>query len=228
MKTEPIIISLGGSLIVPDEIDWVFLKRFRLLMLTLIQRRHRLVVVCGGGATSRKYYFAAKRLTSISTDDLDRIGIAATRLNAELVRSVFGKRAHPDVVVDPTKVPETRQPVICAGGWQPGRSTDFVAVQLARRFGARTVVNLTNVDYVYTRNPKKYPDAKPVPELTWSVYLRGVPKKWSPRLDSPFDPVASRFAKRESMTVKIVDGRNLVQVRRAIQGQSFRGSVISG
>ena len=221
-----IIISLGGSIIVPSEIDIKFLIKFRGIVLNRVKRGDRVVVVTGGGATSRKYYEAAKAVAAFSSDDLDRVGIAATRLNAELVRSLFGQMAFVDVITDPTKSIKTAKKIIIAAGWKPGRSTDYIAVVLAKKLGAREIVNVTNIDFVYTANPKKYPSARPIPDLIWNEYLKLIPKKWSPRLSSPFDPVASRLANLNKITVRIVNADDTVNLGKAVAGRAFRGTVI--
>ncbi|MFA6197792.1 MAG: UMP kinase [Patescibacteria group bacterium] len=223
---QTIVISLGGSIIVPKEIDTKYLTKFRRIVLQRIRYHERAVIVTGGGATSRNYYNAAKAVATFSADDLDRVGIAATRLNAELVRSQFGRLAHQDIIINPIERLRITRPIVVAAGWKPGRSTDYVAVLLAKNMGARAIINVTNIDYVYTANPKKYHNAKPLPDLTWSEYLKLVPKRWSPRLSSPFDPVASRLAKKLGITVMVVNANNIVNLNKAISGKSFQGTII--
>jgi uridylate kinase len=223
---QTIVISLGGSIIVPADIDIKFLNKFRRIILNRVNRGDRIVIVTGGGATSRKYFDAAKAIAAFSSENLDRVGIAATRLNAELVRSLFGQNSFFQVIIDPTKKINTTKKIIVAAGWKPGRSTDYVAVLMAKKLGADEIINVTNIDYVYTANPKKYNSARPLPNLTWKEYLKLVPKKWSPRLSSPFDPVASRLAKLNGTTVKIVNADNIANFGKAMAGQKFKGTVI--
>jgi uridylate kinase len=223
---QTIVISLGGSIIIPNEIDIGFLKKFRRILIEQVDLGVRVIIVTGGGDTSRRYYHAAKSIAAFSTDDLDRVGIAATRLNAELVRSLFGHHALNTIIIDPTKPIKTLKKIIVGAGWKPGRSTDYVACLLAKLLGASEVINVSNIDYVYTANPKIDKTAKPLPNLTWNEYLKLVPKKWSPRLSSPFDPVASRLAKLSGITVKIVNANRPINLAKAINGRKFRGTTI--
>lgn len=221
-----VIISLGGSLIVPDAIAVTYLRKLRALLLR--ERNHRYVIVCGGGATSRRYIAAAKAAGARPTNrDLDWIGIRSLNLNADLVRLVFGSAAHPLVLFEPKDFRSAlRARVIVSGALEPGSSSDLNAVRWAVRLGARRVINLTNIDAVYSANPKKHANAVPMHDLSWSDYRRIVGGKWTPGRDSPFDPVAARAAARAGLTVDVLDGTRLEDVRNALQEKSFHGTVI--
>ena len=102
MLKKTVVISLGGSLIAPKEINVAFLKEFRKLILDFVKRGNRVIIVCGGGKICRKYNAAAERVfKGVSDVDLDWLGITATRLNAELLRVVFGNKAHEEVLPNP-------------------------------------------------------------------------------------------------------------------------------
>ena len=90
---ETIIISLGGSLIVPEEIDAEFLKEFRNLILSYVAKGKRFVIDTGGGKTCRKYQSVAREIVDASKEDLDWIGLTVNNVNAQLVRVIFGKDA---------------------------------------------------------------------------------------------------------------------------------------
>lgn len=219
------IISLGGSIIVPREIDVVFLKKFRRLILSL--KNHRFVIICGGGATNRKYNAAVKKITKPMSDDLDWLGIKSLQLNAELVRVMFGNSAFSKVIDDPRKlkqIPKTK--IIVGAAFEPGHSSDYDSVLWAKRLQAKTVINLSNIKKVYTADPKIDKKAKPIDEISWLKYLKIIGTKWSPRLSTPFDPTAAKLAKQLGLSVFILNGRDIKNVRRAILGQEFRGTVI--
>src|SRR3989344_3867518 len=109
---ETIIISLGGSLIVPEELDINFLKDFKTLILAHVALGKKFVIITGGGTINRKYNQAAKKLGDPSDEDLDWIGIAALKLNGELVRVMFGKYAHEKIILDLTKKFSSKKPII--------------------------------------------------------------------------------------------------------------------
>jgi uridylate kinase len=223
----PIIISCGGSLIVPKSgIDTAFLRRFKRLVSGRIAKGDRFVIICGGGSTARQYQKAARAVGTISREDIDWIGIHSTRLNGHLMRTVFSRLAHPTMIKNPNAPPRFREPVLIAAGWKPGWSTDYCAVLLASALSASTVINLSDIDYVYSADPKKDPKAKPLKRIDWKRFRQLVGNKWDPGLNAPFDPVASKMAERLGLTVKMVRGRSYKEVGNAIAGKPFKGTMI--
>lgn len=216
-----------------EGIDTAFLKKFRRFLTGEIQNRQRFIVIAGGGKTARIYQKAASQISKATPDNLDWIGIAATRLNAQLLRTIFVKEAHA-VVIDHNlsenevkQLRAKRKKLFIASGWKPGQSTDHVAVRLAQKFGAQEVINASNISFVFDKDPKKYKDAKPIREITWKEYRKLIPRKWSPGLSSPFDPVAARLAEKIKLKVKILEGFDLQNLKRAIEGKEFTGTIIS-
>ncbi len=224
MTYKTAVISLGGSIIVPDEVDGPFLKKFREIILSL--HSERFIIICGGGKVCRNYQNAARDVTDVSNEDLDWIGIGATRLNAELVRSVFGEVAHQKVIQDPDEEIDMHKQIIIGAGFQPGSSTDLRAVQLAGRFGASKVINMSNIDYVYSADPKKDPDATKLEEISWPDFRKLVGDEWDPGLNMPFDPIASKEAEKEGLEVVII-GNDIQNLERLLRAESFKGTTIS-
>ncbi|MFH0805160.1 MAG: UMP kinase, partial [Patescibacteria group bacterium] len=157
MYKQTIVISLGGSLVVPDQINAKYLKLFRHLLISYIRRGWRFILIVGGGKTARRYQQAASQVTRTGQDDLDWLGIHSTRLNGHLMRTIFREYAYPVLITSMRKVNlKTAKPVIVAAGFVPGSSTDLRAVQLASVYRSTTVLNLSNIDWVYTQDPAKY------------------------------------------------------------------------
>src|SRR3989344_8222709 len=156
------VLSLGGSLIVPEEIDVNFLKNFRKLIFGQIRKGHRFIISTGGGKPCRKYQKALETTSKASNKDLDWMGIYTTWTNAQLIRLAFGSLAHSKIITDPNKKTAFKEKILLAGGWMPGRSTDDDAVRLAKIYGANTIINLSNIDFVYTKDPKKFKTAKKI------------------------------------------------------------------
>jgi uridylate kinase len=224
---ERIIVSVGGSLIVPDQIDVDFLKRFKALVLEKVQRGYTFTIIAGGGKTARRYQEAAQAVTPLSPQDLDWIGIHSTRLNAQLLRNIFVGYAHTHVIKNPTIDIDADEPIIIAGGWQPGRSTDYVATLIAKNLGAHRLANLSNIDYVYSADPKKDPAAKPLEKLSWAEFRALIPSEWDPGLSSPFDPVAAKEAESLGLEVAIMNGASLDAFGNYVDGTPFTGTVIA-
>jgi uridylate kinase len=114
-----------------------------------------------------------------------------------------------------------------ASGWKPGFSTDYDAVLLAERFKADSVINLSNIEQVYSDDPKKNPDAKPIDKISWPDFCRLVGDEWVPGKNVPFDPVASRHASKIGLKVIFAAGRNLENLKKILSGEVFLGTVIN-
>ncbi|MEK7157815.1 MAG: UMP kinase [Patescibacteria group bacterium] len=232
--TEWIVISLGGSLIVPlGGIDTVFIHEFRGVIHSLVKKGMRFIIVCGGGQTARDYQDALKSIDPDITDiRLDWLGIGATELNAQLVASVFRDIADQNVITEPHKKIVTRVPIVFASGWRPECSTDYVAVILASNVGATQIINLSDIDCVYDTDPKgkNGKKAKRIKNISWSDYLRIIPKKFTAGQKSPFDPVASREAQKRGLEVAIMNGHNLADLESYLypMGSDFMGTRING
>ena len=113
-----------------------------------------------------------------------------------------------------------------AAGWKPGCSTDYDAVLLARNFGVKTIINLSNIEKVYTKDPNKYPDARPIDKISWQDFRKIVGDRWDPGLNTPFDPVASKIAEQLRLKVIIAKGTNLKNLEKIIEGKRFVGTRI--
>lgn len=226
MKHQIIVLSVGGSLIVPKAgIDHVFLKDFRRFVLQQTKKGRRFIIVTGGGRTAREYQAAAASVFRPTDEDMDWIGIHASRLNAQLFRNIFRDIAQHIVVKNPTRNITWNRPVLLAAGWKPGRSTDAVAVQLARAYKSKLVMNLSNIDRVYDKDPYLHEDARPLKTVSWNDFRKLVGSKWSPGANAPFDPVAAKAAQKGDMTV-VVMGKSLNNVAAYLDKKPFKGTVI--
>ncbi|MCX8147420.1 MAG: UMP kinase, partial [Candidatus Woesearchaeota archaeon] len=189
-------------------------------------KKRKFVIVCGGGGINKAYNRAAKKITKIKDIDLDLLGIAATRLNAELLRAVFSEHAYEHALDNPTKKLKTAKKIIIGCGWRPGCSTDKDAVLMAKTFGVDMVINLTNVDYIYTKNPKKFKNARKIREIRWDKLIRLMGTKWRPKLDFPFDPSAAKIARKMGLKVVVAKGTDLENLKRIINRKKFKGTLI--
>ncbi len=220
------VISLGGSIIVPNEIDTEFLKNFAALIRKHLATGTKFIIIAGGGKTARRYQDAARALGELSTNDLDWLGIHATRLNGHLLRSIFRAEAHPALIDDPTdKIADTD--IVIAAGWQPGWSTDYVATKIAGNVGATKLVNISNIDYVYTADPKKDPSATKIEKTSWAEFRKLLPDHWDPGQSAPLDPVAAEEAETAKLEVAII-GPALAELDNYLSGKAFKGTLISG
>jgi len=220
------ILSLGGSLIVPEEVDHKFLKNFIELISERTKKGDRFIIVCGGGGVNRRYNMAAQKVRPMTNNELDWLGIHATRYNAQLVRILFGKLAYEEVVINPYEKVTTRKPVIIGAGYEPGWSSDYDAVYLANTYGCKRIANLSNIDYAYDKDPRLCPDAQKIKETDWADFRKIVGDKWEPRMSKPFDPIASREAEKLGLEVAILNGKKLKNLEKYLNGEKFIGTII--
>lgn len=226
MSKPIIILSLGGSIIVPAAIDIVYLKKF-VNMLNVLTRQYQFVIFTGGGSTARSYQNAAKRsCTGMSSDNLDWIGIQASILNAELVKRMFKEKCHDFTITDPRVKLKWDRPIHLGAGWKPGRSTDYDAVRLAMENSISKVINLSNIDYVYTKDPKKFKTAQKITDISWKDFRKIIGSTWDPGLNVPFDPIAAKLAQQKNISVQILNGKNLNNLKLSIQNQPCQGTLI--
>ena len=228
--TNAFILSLGGSLIVPNGgIDTKFLTEFNTFIRKQVsEKKRRFFIVAGGGATTRNYQNAAHQVLGgdISNNDLDWLGIHATRLNAQMMRTIFVDIADPRVIKHYEIILKIESPVAIAAGWKPGWSTDYCAVTLCQDYGIREMINMTNIDKVYDKDPNKFPDAKPIDSISWAEYQKIAGDEWTPGMNLPFDPIASKLAGEMEATVKILNGKDLDNLARALDNEEFKGTTI--
>jgi len=229
MKTKNeniIVVSLGGSLIVPEEINVSWLKEFKKLIDSKIKKGLRFIIITGGGKTARRYQNAAKEIILIESEDLDWLGIHSTRLNAHLIRTMFRKDAHPKIIKNPNERINFKEKILVAAGWKPGFSTDYDAVLLAKNFSVKKLVNLSNIDYVCDKDPNKHKDAKIIKQISWVDFRKIVGDKWNPGLNAPFDPIASKEAQKQKIEVAIINGKNLDNFEKYLNEEEFVGTMI--
>ena len=219
------VISLGGSLIFPGKLDKNFLVNFKKTILKYVNKKHKFIVICGGGKLARSLQQAASKMKKLGNRELDWLGIQATKINARSLKNIFGDKANHNVITNPNSKITFKKNIIVAAGWKPGWSTDYDAVLLAKNLGVREIINMSNVDYVYDKDPKKFKDAKKIEKISWNKFSKLTSQKWKAGMNVPFDPVASKEAKKSKIKVSII-GKNLKNLENILNGKKFRGTII--
>ena len=223
------VISLGGSIVAPDGVDVPFLKEFHSLLGDYLNQdeKRRFILVVGGGGPARAWQQACREIApAVKDDEADWIGIMATRLNAQLVKAIMEDWCTQPVITDPTLSDPFEGRILVAAGWKPGFSSDYDAVLLAERFGAPMVINLSNIKQVYTDDPRKNPNAKPLDKISWEDFRIMVGDEWTPGKNVPFDPIASRHAAKLGIKVICAAGKDLPNLRLILDDKPFLGTLI--
>jgi uridylate kinase len=230
-KQKKIIISVGGSLIVPDGgVDTVFLSNLNdFIRQELAKNPNRqFFLVIGGGTTARKYRDAGHTVLkhALTDEDLDWIGLHATRLNAQLVRTIFRDIAFPYIIKNYDIIRKTNNQVVVAAGWKPGWSTDYCATLICEDYNVQHIINLSNTDKVYDKDPNKFKDAKPKDKMTWKEFRALVGEEWKPGMHAPFDPIAAKRSDELGIEVVVMNGNDFKNVSNYLNGKDFKGTVI--
>ena len=231
------VLSVGGSIVAPPQgpdVDFLVEFRNRLGSWLSAASERRAILVIGGGGPARSYQNALKEFwrrrgepeSEGANEALDWIGIAATRINARLVKAAMGELCADEIVTDPSAPFVFSVQVLVASGWKPGFSTDYDAVYLAHRFGAASVLNLSNIAKVFTADPKLNPNAKPIDSISWPEFRAIVGSTWIPGANLPFDPIASGLAQEKGIRVTCAAGRDLENLENILEGRSFVGTDI--
>lgn len=222
-----VVVSLGGSVLVPDDHDLEYLSALA-SMLRKATKKNRLVLVCGGGKVAR-YYINLAREMRANRDVQDELGINITRLNARILRIALGADAD-DVM--PRTVPEAveeahKGKIVVMGGTVPGHTTDAVSAMVASELKAARIVNATSVDAAYSADPKKYDDAERFTEITHQRLFDLVNKGLHAAGPSDvFDRLGAQVAMQSNIPVYVVHGRDLEDLEKAIAGEKVKGTVV--
>jgi uridylate kinase len=228
---EKIVISVGGSLIIPNGgIDTEFLTKFNKFIRTRLaeNKNRQFFLIVGGGITTRHYQEAARGVIGdkLTRDDLDWLGIHATRLNAQLIRTIFRDVAHPYILKHYEIIRKVEESVVVGSGWKPGWSTDFCAVMACQDYNVKTVINLSNINQIFDKDPGKFNDAKPIDEISWKKLRQLVGNKWTPGMHAPFDPIAAKKAQELGVKLVVIHGNNFENLEKYFNGEKFVGTII--
>ncbi|HET6398070.1 MAG TPA: UMP kinase [Candidatus Thermoplasmatota archaeon] len=230
---ETVSLVFGGSVLAPPQLDPQFLHEVA-RRLVAWSRDRRLFVVCGGGSPARAYIQAARQV-GVGEEALDRIGIAATRLNASTLAAVARASGGDCAIQVPTTTQDAlrlaeRHRLVVMGGTEPGHSTDYVAVELALASGAARFVNATNVDGVYTRDPSKHKDAKRLDALSFQDLLGIIEERAWTAAGAPgvLDGPSTVLVAENGIPTNVCLGTDLDNLGEAVCGRPFRGTTVRG
>lgn len=226
-----IVLSLGGSLIIPDEIDTKFLEDFK-KTINKNKPKYKFIIVCGGGSIARKYITALKEF-NCPEKVLNLIGMESTRMNAQLVASVFHKEPL-EIIAKEEEAGKIRKILnkgdyafVEAGKYHPKKTSDSGSALTAKRFKTN-FINLTDVPGLYDKNPKKHRNARLIPRITWKgLYEMAGQSKFQPGQHFVIDQTASGIIMKNRITTYIL-GKDLQQLDNLLNGKKFIGTIVSG
>ncbi len=229
MKKKVVVVSLGGSLIIPNEVQIDFLSKFKRVVIKNT-KNYKFVIVCGGGSLARKYISALSSLNA--KHKLQSLaGIAATRTNARFMSYLFSMNPEEGI---PHKKKEIKtylkkQDIVFCGAleYKAHQTSDSTAAEIAKEFKT-DLINLTNVDGLFNKNPLRYKNAKLIPHITWKEFNKIINKiKFKPGMHFILDHTASKIIMNNKITTYIL-GKNINNFDNLLKGKKFKGTTISG
>lgn len=240
------LVKIGGSILNPDgRYDEKLVQE---LIHTVKESQEKFIFVVGGGKLCRKIMEAAKPFLSESLKEEkkvnlanDEIGIAVTKINARYLLERFqeklGPEVYPEILLNPKEKVKSEARVFLAGGWKPGHSTDKDMMLLAKRFKVPRAFKLTDFDYVKKVHPREIADlpyekikerldrAESIPEMSWEKLKKLVGEKWSPGMNTPFDPQAAEMGCKLRKKLQLYFLRK-EEFSKALKGEKFKGTVV--
>ena len=229
MKKQVIVISLGGSLIIPKGIDLNFLREFKKTIEKNLGK-YKFIIVCGGGSVARTY-IAGLRKEGISEHLQGLIGIASTRINARFMNYFFGRDSEsgiPHSEKDIKRILSKSDFVFCGAlTYRTGATTDAQAAEIASFFKS-PFINLTDVPGLYNKNPKKHRDAKFIGSIGWKEFHKMAnATKFEPGQHFVLDQKASEIIMKKKIPTYIL-GKDMKQLENLLHGRKFKGTAIEG
>ncbi len=221
-----VVISLGGSVIIPNKVDFKYLEKF-CKVVKRFSKKNKVVIVTGGGNTARKYIEPLVKLKK-GEKAYSAVGISSTRINARLVRRIFGFSGRLPIEMKQVKYDLKKKNLVICGalGERPGMTSDANAAEVSKEIKADFFVNITDVDGLYTKNPKLN-GAKLIDEISYDKFLNMANKiKFKAGQHFVLDGVAAKLIKKYKIKTFIV-GDDLRNLKRVLKGRKFKGTVIS-
>ncbi|KYK23891.1 hypothetical protein AYK21_01905 [Thermoplasmatales archaeon SG8-52-2] len=219
-----IVISLGGSVLISDDIDFSYFKNLKDL-LKKISDQYKIYIVIGGGKTARAYINLGRKL-SFDEKTLDNFGIEITRINAKILTNLLDE-SNEDIPKTTDEAGDINEKIVIMGGTTPGHSTDMVGAELAEKVGAKMFIIATNVDGVYDKDPNKYPNAKQLREISIDNLINQYGTDWkSAGKNIVIDGPALEIIKRAQIPTFVLNGKKLEELKKAIDNLDFNGTKI--
>lgn len=226
-----VVLSLGGSLIIPKKVDHAFLENFKRIV-RKNYRKHKFVIICGGGAIARKYISILKKQGK-SKRDQSLAGIRATKMNALFMTQFFEKEAHANQTL-PKSMKEVKKhlaknKIVFLGALQynTNETSDGTAAKLAN-YLKTDFINMTNIKGLYTSNPKTNKKAKFIPKISWKDFeKRALKIKYKPGQHFILDQNAATLIRKHKIKTYII-GKNLSNLDSILNNKKFTGTTIEG
>ncbi len=182
-----VLLKLSGEALAGERgygLDYRVVEGFADELLTVHARGVQFSLVVGGGNILRGTTASQQGLDRVSADYM---GMLATVINALAVQDILERKGVQTRVMTAIRMESLAEPyirrralrhmekgrlVIFAGGTgNPYFSTDTAAVLRALEVEAEAILKGTNVEGIFTADPRKHSEARLIPELTFQDAL---------------------------------------------------------
>ncbi len=227
-----IVLKVGGSILYDKflNINYELLDKVRNWYIGAKNEYEKIILVIGGGALSRDMQTRIKE--EMDQKYLHNIGMTVTQTNAALLQGFLNDS---DIYV-PTKLGEAfeylvedNKQVVISGGLKSGWSTDMDAAVFADIISVDRVFKLSDINYVYDKDPKVNEDAKPIKDLTWDDYFsmfnisEGCTHQANGKI--PIDVGCAQFCKHKDISFFVTGGESMYE-KEKIEDILTEGSFI--
>jgi len=221
-----IVLSLGGSQIIPNDINLKFIREFK-KVIKKHTNKYKFIIVCGGGSIARKYISALEQ-EKLSTRLQSLAGISATRMNARFMNYFFNLEPTNGI---PTTTKELKnylkkQDIIFCGAleYKSNQTSDSTSAEIAKQFKTN-FINITNVSGLYNKNPKKFKDAKFIKFISWKNFYKMANKsKFKPGQHFVLDQTAAKIILKNKIPAYIIGSNK--DLNNFLSYKEFKGSTI--
>jgi uridylate kinase len=220
-----VVVRVGGS-VVASPLNASLIGSYVDLLRKLRAEGHEVVAVVGGGSLAREFIKLGAELGLVEADR-DWAAIYVSRLFARLFVLCLGDAGCGSVTLAlGDAVDCLKQGIVVMGGLSPGMTTDAVAALVGERVKADLLVKASNVDGVFTKDPKKYADAEKLDALRFED-LAGLfeEKGHKAGIHQILDPEAVKVLQRIRLKTVVVNGFDAKNVLAAVNGKRV-GTVI--
>jgi uridylate kinase len=222
-----VLVKLSGESLAGDRgtgIDFAVVDRLADEVKAVHSLGVNLGLVLGGGNIVRGTVASKQGMDRVSADYM---GMLATVINALAMQDILEKKGVETRVMTAIRMEELAEPyirrraqrhlekgrvVLFAGGTgNPYFSTDTAAVLRALEIEADLLIKATNVDGVYTADPKQDPTAEFMPELTFQeAIVRGL---------AVMDANAFGLCKENSLPIVVMNVNQQGAIARVLRGE---------
>lgn len=231
MKYKRVLLKLSGEALAKENgtgIDFDKMLTISSIIKDCIQKGLEIAIVIGGGN-----FWRGRTNTMMDSCTSDHIGMLATTMNALALHDALlqtGVESRIQTSIEMRQVAELyirdraikhlnkkRVVIFGAGTGSPYFSTDTAAALRAAEIKADIILKATNVDYIYSKDPRKYSDFEVIKETSHSRVIKEKLRV--------MDLTAISLCMENNIPIRIFNLNSLENLKKALTGEAI-GSLI--